>query len=238
MRREIFPVSASRSFSLDWRARGVIVNNPTGNFLYLRMGGTDAPTVSNADYIVSPYQVLSSPAPACNQFAIAVGAAAMQSSPDASAQITFLDQEIAYGITQLSLPGYGFQPIENITQPGLTYQISTIWAQPNLLTAVDAILLTPPAGKRIAIFGIELEYGITAILRELYFFRTTSIPFTNVFLILPVGTMAATMGASDARSSKQYAPPGKQLPIGAPLGAVQYGANTNQINIEIDYCFL
>ncbi len=111
-------VQASQSISIAHPVQQLVITNGLPNWLYIRVGGSDLPTASNADIAVAPLSMGAFPIVPTRNFGIAVGDVtilAVTNVPITQAVCMFYEdaQPVTLGQVPLSPGGFRYRKILN-----------------------------------------------------------------------------------------------------------------------------
>ena len=153
-------ITASRGVALSFAAKNLFVTNPTGRWVYVRVGGQDAPSANGADLVIAPFTYFSINVPGVQYFGFTLGAIAMPTQSDQGAQIVcvFSSDEQAQQVTNINLPGVAFAPGWQYSTPAVT--------------TAPTVLINPGA-ESIVLFQVRYESDPTKGAQYCYLWHTT-----------------------------------------------------------------
>lgn len=146
--------TSSQSVNLPFSAQSVLIENPTGNWLYLRIGGNDIPSAAGADKVCPPFTNFSTAVSPTNNFGVAIGIQPISQpiqSPAQVATITFFDEPQPQFLSPLPVSSslYRYREVlhDPLTLPTATTQTLTrdlsgfnnIRYSLNVVTAISGI---------------------------------------------------------------------------------------------------
>lgn len=207
------PINAAGAFQSRFAAQHILINNPTGAVLLVRIGSQDIPTASNADYAVLPYTVYSVPIKPATMFAFAFLQAQLPLNPmGLRANVTWFDTPQTLQVTNQSLPGVGYTAAylfysNGVNAAGGSYQIFGFSAgqRPQIYLIIVSVLTLPGVSKFV-------------------FQDTTPANFASVVLTSTVLTQQIS-----------FFPNGIQLPVNS--GLAFFTSQTTLTNVEISVVY-
>lgn len=134
-----YKLTADQLAPLPFLARGLIALNPTGAPIYVRMGGTDFASATNADFIIPPATYLTMPIPEASNYTFKIGTTVLPSQLGTVPIVTLTDRDVEPAIASVQLPQ-------------VTFNTTVVSWSANIVGAGTSTIYTPPAGKNTAIY--------------------------------------------------------------------------------------
>ncbi len=214
------PVTNGKTVNLDFWARSVAINNTSGAWVYVRVGGNDAPNAQNATYSVPPYTSDVRAVQPCRAFGFGVASASGANPVNAQNPIaTFYDIE---------------QPAAsmNIAQPQSLYAPTWLWLDLVTLAAGSVYtLVNPGASSRVHVFKL-LCMGDPTIGNQYYEVYHTTVADVWTVQLNP----SATYGI--LRDELDLLPHGTILPVGATLKFKNPNGGTRAPGVGVLYAVI
>ena len=199
-----FTLTTSQPGTIDFRALGILVSNPTGRWIYIRLGGNDLPTQVSADIRVAPYTYYSDTISPASLFGFTLGDIVSPSATQAG--------DPTVSLSETGLP----TAIANINLPGVVYRPTLLTSYAILMASnVSRVLVTPAVTQSILVYQLRATlYHAASAPQHIVFWAGTV--YADSLVIAD-----AWIATSYPNEQISFLPYGAQLAHGAPLQVFQ-----------------
>lgn len=189
-------VTNGKTINLDFPARSLTINNTGGAWIYVRVGGNDAPTAQSATYAVPPYTNDTRAVSNVRAFGFAVASPSGATPANAgSPLVTFFDIDQPANSTTIAQPQALFAPAWYYSEP--------------VISSGGLVTLINPGAKRLQIFKIRVSCRTATYDQDMRFYLSAAIHY--VTLRVPSG--AAVPDELDLLPHGTLLDPGQTLDI-------------------------
>jgi len=165
---ESFTVNANGSHEVSFAARNIFVQNDTGKWLYVTIGGQQIPDANSNDMAIAPFTQVSQPiSPPTQFFAFGIGTKFLPTSTGQGGSIVVTFDEIARSPVATT-----------ISTPGATYAPLWVWARGSfpIFSTPTLLVANPGPGNHIQIFKFMITYGGNSTFQE--FVLSNAVPYS------------------------------------------------------------
>jgi hypothetical protein len=212
MRSQTQRIMGNTSCALPFDAQSFKITNPTGTWVYVRIGGQDAPSPTNYDFVCPPACIITEPIMPCGLFGLSLGTKYYPTATTEGAQpsVTFYDTPQPPSVTAIELD--------------VSFQKKWTWLNKYFGATEVYNWLTPPTGKALQIFKIRQNADTTTTSGGFAYWHTTQTP--PDFLEIEY---------SQQNRSDTVELPGIILPINAVLHVENYSGGARNPSIGALY---
>lgn len=140
-------LTSNQSLNIPFNAQTVIITNPTGTGVYVRVGGNDIPLNSNADIYGAPYSYIAQPINPSSRFGLALTSTTVGPTSAAAPPI---------GVTFSETP-MPFQ-VANINNPNVAYQPQWTMLSGFITAGTSKVIVPARAGLSIVVYQLTVVY--------------------------------------------------------------------------------